>query len=84
MSVFKILNEGFMVNQDSKSITKPKLKLHLHIALQQVHFIQKDSYADYLSYGTLLTCVAIMAEHYGHSQIPGHSGLGESYKIRQK
>ena len=35
MLVFKILNEGFMVNQHSKSVTILKFELQLHIALQQ-------------------------------------------------
>ena len=33
--VFKIFNEGFMVNQHSKSVTKQKCELQLHLALQQ-------------------------------------------------
>ena len=57
--------EGFMVNQHSKSITKPKFELQLNLAFnmtfyQQVLFIQKDSYANYLSYDTLGTFVAFM------------------------
>ena len=35
MLIVKILNEGFMVNQHSKSITKPKVELQLNLALQQ-------------------------------------------------
>ena len=35
MLFFKILNEGFMVNQYSKTITKPEVELHLYLALQQ-------------------------------------------------
>ena len=35
MLVFQILNNGFIVNQQSKSITKPKFELELHLALQQ-------------------------------------------------
>ena len=54
MLVLKILNEGFMVNQHSKIIIKLKLELLLHLALQQYilsesAFVQKDSYARYLS-----------------------------------
>ena len=54
MLVFKILNEGFMVNEHSKSITKPKPKLY-----QQFHFIQKSD-AIFFSYGTFGTFVAFM------------------------
>ena len=57
--LFKIFDEGFMVNQHSKGITKPKFELQLHL-VQKVHFIQKDSYANYLLYGTLGTCVALI------------------------
>ena len=35
MLVFKIFKEGFMVNQPSQSVTKPKSELQLHLALQQ-------------------------------------------------
>ena len=35
MLAFKILNEGFMVNHHSKSITKPKVELQLNLVLQQ-------------------------------------------------
>ena len=33
---------------------------------QKMHFIQKDSYANYLSYDTLWTCVAIMGAEVWH------------------
>ena len=64
MLVLKISNKDFMVNQHSKSITKPKFELQLHLALQQDilsqrHFLQKDSYANHLSYDTLGTFVAV-------------------------
>ena len=35
MLVLKIFNKGFLVNQHSKSVTKPKCELQLHLALQQ-------------------------------------------------
>ena len=56
MLVLKILNEGLMVNQHFKSITKSKFFLHL--LPQPRHFIikwilyKKYSYA-YLSHGAL-------------------------------
>ena len=65
MLVLKISNEGFLVNQHSKSITKPQFELQLHLVLQwdifhKVHFIEKDSCAHYLPNGTLGTFVAFM------------------------
>ena len=33
--LLKIMNEGFMVNQHSKGVTKSKLELYPHLALQQ-------------------------------------------------
>ena len=55
--VSKISNEGFMVNQHSKNITKPKFLLQLHLALQHDNlsestFEEKYSFAHYLKIGT--------------------------------
>ena len=65
MLVLKKSDEGFMVNQHSKSITKPQFELQLHIALQweifhKVLVLEKDSCAHYLSNDTLRTFVAVM------------------------
>ena len=35
MFVFKIFNEGFMVNQHPKNVTRPTFEHQLHLALQQ-------------------------------------------------
>ena len=51
-----------MVSRHSKSITKTKVEFQLNLALQKyilsasAHYTK--SYATYLSYGTLGTCVA--------------------------
>ena len=73
--VFKILNEGVMLNQHSKSVTKLKFVSQLHLALQQdilsasAFYTQKDSYANYLSHGTLQTCAAIMGAELGFTLV---------------
>ena len=53
MLVVKISDEGFMMNEHSKSITKPQFDLQLHIALQwdifhKVLFLEKDSCANFI------------------------------------
>ena len=66
MLVFKIFYEDFMLNQHSKSVTKPNFELQLHLALQQyiwsasAFYTKKDSYANYFSYCTLESCIAFM------------------------
>ena len=57
-----------MVNHHSKSATKLEFELQPHLALQEdilsasafFTTTKKDSYANYLSYGTLHTCAANM------------------------
>ena len=56
MLFLKVSNEGFMENQHSKSINKPKFELQLHLALQQdilsesaFYTKKKDSYANCFS-----------------------------------
>ena len=44
MLVLQILNKGFMVNQHSKRVTKPKLKLLPHLTLQQEIVPEKAFY----------------------------------------
>ena len=44
LRVLKISDEGFMVNQYSKSVTKPKFKLQSHIGLQQDIFPEQVFY----------------------------------------
>ena len=63
--VLKIYDEGFMVNQHSKSITEPWFELQLHLALQldifqKVLFVEKDSCGHHLYNGTLGTFLAFI------------------------
>ena len=53
LRISEIADEGFMVNQHSKRISKPKFEFQPHLALQQDYFRKKqfilqDCWAHYL------------------------------------
>ena len=87
MLVLKISNNGFMVNQHLKALQNLNLNFNFVLRYNKkfnqkvIFFTKKDRYANYISYGTLWTCVDIMVAKiavngYFQRMLGTHKNLG--------